>query len=473
MSKEITDTDFVLHKPATVQKMEKDSRDEGDIESAASNVTEQHRPQPSSCQMVAEVSQESTVKVYDGDKPCKAPLRGGFPSQADSSLQALLHSQKEQRRRLQIKKCCSCLRDLLPFVNGRLDTASTLELTVSYITYLQQQIPAEILEKVAAQALQNTGRRNWYKPIKASRKRKMNTLKEKPMVKPTTTKEDFANEFIDARVLGRHIQPKTGSTLPPAVPAHPFLLGQPFAATLDLNTSSSRTVILQQTPPSFGQSVAMSQTSGLPVSSVMSKSFAPVFLHQTSVSLSGEANHTITPQISLNSSIYPAGIINHGGPISRPPVTMNQTEFQQLAFDQVYLPSSPMFTNQGIAPLVVLNQNFPEAVALKELCNSSVVVTQPQNSEGVIDNTSFTPTNTVLPQLFYESSDSSLPSSNSFFETGPVDPFLQTHDPGLMFSTWPFPNQQAFALPRTSWETSNKTTITSFQDFEINEDFCQ
>ncbi|MBN3301565.1 SOLH2 protein, partial [Amia calva] len=63
-------------------------------------------------------------------------------------LQALLHSRKEQRRRLQIKKCCDSLRDLLPFLkNQRIDTASVLEMTVKYMKYLQRKVPQGILSK--------------------------------------------------------------------------------------------------------------------------------------------------------------------------------------------------------------------------------------------------------------------------------------------------------------------------------------
>ncbi|XP_044057381.1 uncharacterized protein LOC122878560 isoform X2 [Siniperca chuatsi] len=78
------------------------------------------------------------------------PTRGKYyPStEKESELQASLHSRKEQKRRLQIRTSCRRLCDLLPFVNGQLDTATTLELTARYMSYLKETLPPNILSKV-------------------------------------------------------------------------------------------------------------------------------------------------------------------------------------------------------------------------------------------------------------------------------------------------------------------------------------
>ncbi|XP_018619785.1 uncharacterized protein LOC108941522 isoform X2 [Scleropages formosus] len=414
------------------------------------------------------MAKELRVKVIREDQSCKPVLKGGSTAPADSNLQALLHSQKEQKRRLQIKKCCNSLRDLLPFVTGRLDTATILELTVSYVTYLQQRMPSDILEKVV-KALQDTRTRSWFKSTKAPRKRKMNMLKEKPTVKPATTEEDFANEFIAANVLGRHIQPRKESTLLPTVPACPLQVGQPFPTPLDLNTSPAKTVILQQNPPPFGQSVASRQMCTPPFATVMNRKFASsMFPYQTPFCPVGEASHTITPEMSLNVNISQAGIINYCGPIPRQPVMVNQTDFQQMAFDQVHPLSSPVFMNEDIAPLAVLNQNFAETVALREM------VTQLPCLEGVVDSSSFKLTKTwpdlVVPQLLYESSDSSLPSFTSFLETGTVSPLLQIHDSEPMCSmAWTTPNQWAISEVSHVSQTAFHSSLPSDLPYSIQE----
>ncbi|KAJ3591382.1 hypothetical protein NHX12_009327, partial [Muraenolepis orangiensis] len=58
---------------------------------------------------------------------------------------ASLHLRNEQKRRLHIRTSCQDLCDLLPFVGGPLDTATTLELTVRYIGYLKTTLPPALL----------------------------------------------------------------------------------------------------------------------------------------------------------------------------------------------------------------------------------------------------------------------------------------------------------------------------------------
>lgn len=50
--------------------------------------------------------------------------------------------------RLQIRTSCRRLCDLLPFVSGQLDTATTLELTAKYMSYLKETLPPDTLSKV-------------------------------------------------------------------------------------------------------------------------------------------------------------------------------------------------------------------------------------------------------------------------------------------------------------------------------------
>ncbi|GLD53489.1 uncharacterized protein AKAME5_000623600 [Lates japonicus] len=69
-------------------------------------------------------------------------------SEKKRELQPSLHSHKEQKRRLQIRTSCRRLCGLLPFVNCQLDTATTLELTARYMSYLKETLPPDVLSKV-------------------------------------------------------------------------------------------------------------------------------------------------------------------------------------------------------------------------------------------------------------------------------------------------------------------------------------
>ncbi|XP_066555864.1 spermatogenesis- and oogenesis-specific basic helix-loop-helix-containing protein 2-like isoform X2 [Amia ocellicauda] len=153
--------DFLLTKPVTVDKLQMvfdgceflfQKGDDGSNCNAkpdSDSETVQKESQPHSPR------RDPGPSVSERSEPHASPVVRAAPSpplspseDLNCKLQALLHSRKEQRRRLQIKKCCDSLRDLLPFLkNQRIDTASVLEMTVKYMKYLQRKVPQGILSK--------------------------------------------------------------------------------------------------------------------------------------------------------------------------------------------------------------------------------------------------------------------------------------------------------------------------------------
>ncbi|XP_029302975.1 uncharacterized protein LOC115018219 isoform X2 [Cottoperca gobio] len=92
---------------------------------------------------------------------------------------------------LQTRTSCRRLCDLLPFVNGQLDTATTLELTTRYMSYLKETLPPDILSKVnkAVEAKVSGSCKNVQRQQKKRRtlRTNKNTLqREKPAAKKST-----------------------------------------------------------------------------------------------------------------------------------------------------------------------------------------------------------------------------------------------------------------------------------------------
>ncbi|KAG9348460.1 hypothetical protein JZ751_002195, partial [Albula glossodonta] len=111
---------------------------------------EEEKLEPESSDPLAQLggSVQESCRTKETAAPNDPVFQGPSAHLTDEDFQAFLHSKKEQKRRMQIKECCSRLRELMPFVRSRMDTASTLEMTVKYMTYLRQWLPEDILEKV-------------------------------------------------------------------------------------------------------------------------------------------------------------------------------------------------------------------------------------------------------------------------------------------------------------------------------------
>ncbi|XP_056467266.1 uncharacterized protein DDB_G0271670-like [Gadus chalcogrammus] len=126
----------------------------------------------------------------------------GEDLQDSSGLQAALHSRKEQKRRLHIRSSCQSLCDLLPFVEGPLDTATTLELTARYIGYIKTHLPPDLLATVNRTVEQNM-RGSWQKRENSSKKRKTSGLRKNT----TQRSKPSAEKTPDNAALWRNVQP--------------------------------------------------------------------------------------------------------------------------------------------------------------------------------------------------------------------------------------------------------------------------
>ncbi|CAL8349198.1 unnamed protein product [Arctogadus glacialis] len=126
----------------------------------------------------------------------------GEDLQDSSGLQAALHSRKEQKRRLHIRTSCQSLCDLLPFVEGPLDTATTLELTARYIGYIKTNLPPDLLATVNGTVEQNL-KGSWQKRENSSKKRKTSGLRKNT----TQRSKPSAEKTPDNAALWRNVQP--------------------------------------------------------------------------------------------------------------------------------------------------------------------------------------------------------------------------------------------------------------------------
>ncbi|XP_030237356.1 uncharacterized protein LOC115561440 [Gadus morhua] len=126
----------------------------------------------------------------------------GEDLQDSSGLQAALHSRKEQKRRLHIRTSCQSLCDLLPFVEGPLDTATTLELTARYIGYIKTHLPPDLLATVNQTVEQNM-KGSWQKRENSSKRRKTSGLRKNT----TQRSKPSAEKTPDNAALWRNVQP--------------------------------------------------------------------------------------------------------------------------------------------------------------------------------------------------------------------------------------------------------------------------
>ncbi|XP_032358657.1 uncharacterized protein LOC116671454 [Etheostoma spectabile] len=176
-------------------------------------------------------------------------------SKKESELQPSLHSCKEQKRRLQIRTCCRRLCDLLPFVEGQLDTATTLELTAKYTSYLKQTLPPSILSKVnkAVEANMNCSWKNVKMPQKKRRTvgQKKNTLPgAKPAAKKST--KDHVSRRCTQQICKQVTQPSSTAT-------SPLTMDQMLPPADSLTTAHAPPILLDKSAVPRGQMLPVCQ----------------------------------------------------------------------------------------------------------------------------------------------------------------------------------------------------------------------
>ncbi|KAJ8280127.1 hypothetical protein GJAV_G00050830 [Gymnothorax javanicus] len=448
--------DFVLTQPVTVETLEKvlrrcsflseQSQNERSPTGSPNAVVEQ-KPEPESVDHQAEPgtpvndswqcinnSKTERATAGGGASPCELLSEGPSAQPANGDLQALLHSKKEQKRRSQIRECCERLRELLPFIKPRTDTATTLELTVKYMTYVRQRLPQDVMEKVV-KALEDNGPDTWFKPTKAAEKRMERLVRNKrrnaPLPEPSSA--SFADDFIAAHVLGKRIQPKVDGIRPISTVHPSMLIGQPFAPLPDLKSSSAPSVPHGRASVPFPQTYVVSQAFSGPAA--MAPTRAPtVFWKQACGPVSPVmVNQNLVPQVIPNPSVSPAVIV---GESPLPPV-------QMLVVGPDFLP--PVGLEPGYAPLAqpaMMNQTFAQLGPLKDPCAPEFAPSSQPFTSTVAPGAVFCyqPITTasawedeVLSEILYDSVPS-LPGTTSYHSDHRVDNLPPSSAPEPSFS---------------------------------------
>ncbi|CAL8363965.1 unnamed protein product [Merluccius merluccius] len=186
--------------------------------------------------------------------------------QSSSGLQASLHSRKEQKRRLHIRTSCQKLCELLPLVGEPLDTATTLELTARYISYLNTTLPPDLLNTVNKTVQQNV-KVSWKKTKKPPKKRRTIRLKRNT----TQRSQPSAQKTPDNAALWRNVPPppsvsadrRPATLLIAEQPSPPPPPPDPVAMPILLDKSSvpRGQMLRQEQPSSFSTSSFSSSTS--------------------------------------------------------------------------------------------------------------------------------------------------------------------------------------------------------------------
>ncbi|XP_061073750.1 spermatogenesis- and oogenesis-specific basic helix-loop-helix-containing protein 2-like [Conger conger] len=365
--------DVVLTQPVTAETVEQvlrrcsflSEQSQNDSFSYASpntGVGQKHKPE------AADQAEPGTPAQERSGREREASPEGPSAELTDGDLQAFLHAKKEQNRRTQIRACCERLRELLPFIRSRTDTASTLELTVKYMAYLRQRLPQDVLDKVVT-ALEENGPETWFKPTKAPKKRRATcTVRNKPPDVPAAEPTDasFADDFIAAHVLGRHIQPKVEGTQPNSVLPSAVLTGQPFDPPQRLYSDSGQASV------PFGPTFAMNQAYG--EQAALDPSCAPpVFWQQACGPVpSVMLNQNFVPQMVHNPSLTRALLVEEP---SLPPVQtllVGPQFLPPMGLDPAYPPpAQPMMMSQTFAPLRPLDDLCPLKLNLPPTCGTA------------------------------------------------------------------------------------------------------
>ncbi|KAF1394286.1 hypothetical protein PFLUV_G00024950 [Perca fluviatilis] len=345
-------------------------------------------------------------------------------SKKESELQASLHSCKEQKRRLQIRTSCRRLCDLLPFIKGQLDTATTLELTAKYMSYLKQTLPPNILSKVnkAVEANVSCSGKNVEMPQK---KRRTVGLKKKTLhgAKPAAKKatEDHVSRRCTQLKICKQV------TQPSSTVTSPLTTDQMLPPADGLTTVHAPPILLDKSAVPRGQMLPVCQDQFLSASfqSVEKNwiNLTPAFINPTSCAFPPAMIHpTFLPQMGSHPSSSHAlwdvdpGLadpvalpsVNFGQAYSCPPEQTTEANFIMPPVEQgpIHSPlvgttdsdSAVDFTNQPLIPFSMFqsatsNELTPEAgnepvsdalcdsrlLQEGDLCSSSPLTDSPQD----------------------------------------------------------------------------------------------
>ncbi|XP_039986564.1 uncharacterized protein LOC120791855 isoform X2 [Xiphias gladius] len=346
-------------------------------------------------------SYETSASERFKDDRKAEPTRGKRcpSSEKRRELQPSLHSHKEQRRRLglvssrlQIRASCQRLCDLLPFVNCQLDTATTLELTARYMSYLKETLPPDILSKVNRAVEENVGGlwKNTQRPQKKRRtvRLKKNTSKRAKPAAKKATENHVSRRCTPHENCKKQNQPSITIT-------NPLTMDQLLPTAEGLTTAHAPPILLDKSAVPWGQMLPVCQDQFLSASfqSVENNWLKPTsaFMNPTSCAFTSEIISSSLPQTGLDPSSShvvldvppgPADPVSLSsvtlGPAYNPPEPTTVANFilppgdpSQIDSPLVGLTDSVSavdFTNQPLVPLSV----FQSAASIAENGNQPV-----------------------------------------------------------------------------------------------------
>lgn len=218
-------------------------------------------------------------------------------------------------------------------------------------------------------------------------------------------------DFITAHVLGRHIRPRTETSLAPC----PAMASQLFVPPLDPNPTSAHGVMWQPTCLLFSNPMLMAEACD-----------PPEYIYQPpSIFLPGTINPTFAPQLSLNPNSFHSGMLNQFASL---PVVLDQNSSPLSGLD----PACPS------GPSLMMNKSSTVTAIPDELPKPTAAVTQPSPllaaPESTAETSSFAPATSwmelLTSQLVHEPSSHVLSSFSPFFGLGNAPP-LQNPNPGF------------------------------------------
>ncbi|XP_060902985.1 uncharacterized protein LOC132980715 [Labrus mixtus] len=310
---------------------------------------------------------------------------GSTPSlKRKSELQASLHSYKEKKRRLQIRTSCRRLRDLLPFVGGHLDTATTLELTARYMSYLKETLPPNVLSKVY-KAVEEKVSNSWKSKQRPQRKRKKVRLKRitSQRAQPATEK---SNEDHDDTVKCTQQKLCNPVNQPPVTKSHPLTVApMPFPAEV-VTSVHAPPILLDKSAVPWGQMLPVCQDQFLSASfqsvennlmnptsrAFTSEMISPTFLPELGPDLSSyNVFWDATPDFLHPTALPSVNVCQNYSP----PQQATVTHVTKLSAEQSYVGSSLVCQTASVS------ENRPPT----PLSSSSVDVTPEDGNVSVSD----------------------------------------------------------------------------------------
>ncbi|XP_033486951.2 uncharacterized protein LOC117259608 [Epinephelus lanceolatus] len=329
------------------------------------------------------------------------PTRGKrYPSsKKERGLQASLHSCKEQKRRLQIRTSCRRLCDLLPFLNGQLDTATTLELTARYISYLKETLPPGILSKVN-EAVEADVSGSWKNKEKPQQKRRTVRLKKNSLQRAKPAAKKSTEDHVSRRYTQQKICKQVDR--PSSTITNPLTIDQMLPPADGLTTAHALPILLDKSAVPRGQMLPVCRDQFL------SASFEPAendWMNPTPCAFtSAMMSHTFLPQIGLQPSSSPMFW-------DATPDLVDPVALPSVNFGQAYSPPEQTTITNFIVPLVEQGQFSSSLAGPTDSVSAGDFTNQPLIPFSVFQSATLSSDN-LIPEAGY------LPVSDTLCDSG-------------------------------------------------------